>query len=174
MNLNFSLLSCTRIALLATIMISATWSLSKVLWAVLLGLTGSASTNIPAAKATKCTLHAPLHPTLSYQYTEVLQEYVITTSGILSFSSLPWHFRLHHKEQRFYCTRPLCLPSCAADLASYSDALTLMAAGGRKSIRYVTKIELWVAGAAICLKHSAINLRMVQLMPLPPHHLLLY
>jgi len=42
----------------------------------------------------------------------------------------------------------------------------------RKSIQPV-KIEWWAAGMVICLEQGANDLHMVQLMPLPPHHLLL-
>ena len=45
--------------------------------------------------------------------------------------------------------------------------------GGRKGIRPVKNMEWWGAGTVICLERDAIDLRMVQLMPLPPHHLLL-
>jgi len=36
------------------------------------------------------------------------------------------------------------------------------------------KIEWWGAGVVICLQRSANDLHMVQVMPLPPHHLLLH
>jgi len=45
--------------------------------------------------------------------------------------------------------------------------------GIRKSI-WPVKIELWGASMVICLQWGVDNLHMVQLMPLPPHHLLLY
>jgi len=44
--------------------------------------------------------------------------------------------------------------------------------GGRKGIRPV-KAEWWGTGVVICLDRGADGLHMVQLMPLPPHHLLL-
>ena len=44
--------------------------------------------------------------------------------------------------------------------------------GVRKSIRPV-KTEWWGTGVIICLKRVADDLHMVQLMPLPSHHLLL-
>jgi len=44
--------------------------------------------------------------------------------------------------------------------------------GGRKGIRPV-KTEWWGTGMVISLKRGANDLHMVQLMPLPPHHLLL-
>jgi len=44
--------------------------------------------------------------------------------------------------------------------------------GGRKGIRPV-KTEWWGAGVVIHLERGANDLHMVQLMPLPPHHLLL-
>jgi len=44
--------------------------------------------------------------------------------------------------------------------------------GGRKSIRPV-KTEWWGAGMVVCLERGANDLHMVQLMPLPPHHILL-
>ena len=43
--------------------------------------------------------------------------------------------------------------------------------GGRKGIWPVKKLEWWGAGMVICLEQSANDLHMVQLMPLPPHHL---
>ena len=45
--------------------------------------------------------------------------------------------------------------------------------GGRKGIRPVTNMEWWGAGMIICLERGANDLHMVQLMPLPPRHLLL-
>ena len=45
--------------------------------------------------------------------------------------------------------------------------------GGRKGIRPVKNTEWWGAGVVICLERGANDLHMVQLMPLPPHHLLL-
>jgi len=44
--------------------------------------------------------------------------------------------------------------------------------GGRKGIQPV-KTEWWGTGVVICLEQSANDLHMVQLIPLPPHHLLL-
>jgi len=43
--------------------------------------------------------------------------------------------------------------------------------GGRKSIRPV-KTDWWGTDVVICLERGANDLHMVQLMPLPPHHLL--
>jgi len=43
--------------------------------------------------------------------------------------------------------------------------------GGRKCIRSV-KTEWWGTGVVICLERGANDLLMVQLMSLPPHHLL--
>ena len=45
--------------------------------------------------------------------------------------------------------------------------------GGRKGIRPVKNMEWWGAGVVVCLEQGANDLHMVQLMPLPPHHLLL-
>ena len=45
--------------------------------------------------------------------------------------------------------------------------------GGRKGVRLVKNMEWWGAGMVICLEWGANDLHMVQLMPLPPHHLLL-
>ena len=47
--------------------------------------------------------------------------------------------------------------------------------GGRKGIQPVKNIDMewWGAGMVICLERGANDLHMVQLMPLPPHHLLL-
>ena len=45
--------------------------------------------------------------------------------------------------------------------------------GGRKGIRPVKNMEWWGAGVVICPGQGANNWHMVQLMPLPPHHLLL-
>ena len=39
---------------------------------------------------------------------------------------------------------------------------------------HAVKIEYWGAGVVICLEWGASELHMVQLMPLPPHHLLLH
>jgi len=44
--------------------------------------------------------------------------------------------------------------------------------GGRKGIRPV-KTEWWGTGVVVCLERGANDLHMVQLMPLPPYHLLL-
>jgi len=44
--------------------------------------------------------------------------------------------------------------------------------GGRKGIRPV-KTDWWGTGVVICLEQGANDLHMVQLMPLPTHHLLL-
>jgi len=43
--------------------------------------------------------------------------------------------------------------------------------GGRKGIRPV-ETEWWGVGSVICLEQGANDLHMIQLMPLPPHHLL--
>jgi len=48
----------------------------------------------------------------------------------------------------------------------------LMLLGGRKGIRPV-KAEWWGTVVVICMERDANDLHMVQLMPLPPHHLLL-
>jgi len=45
--------------------------------------------------------------------------------------------------------------------------------GGRKGIRLVKKTEWWGIGVVICPEWDANDLHMVQLMPLPSHHLLL-
>jgi len=45
--------------------------------------------------------------------------------------------------------------------------------GVRKSMRPV-KIDWWGADVVICLERGANDMHMVQLMPLPPHHFLLY
>ena len=45
--------------------------------------------------------------------------------------------------------------------------------GVRKSIRPI-KVECWGVGVVICLVQSANDLHMVQLLPLPPHHLLVH
>jgi len=52
------------------------------------------------------------------------------------------------------------------------SSLTLLV-GGRKDILTV-KTGWWGSGVVICLKRDANNLHMVQLMPLPPYHLLLH
>jgi len=44
--------------------------------------------------------------------------------------------------------------------------------GGRKGILPV-QTEWWDTGVGICLERGAIDFHMIQLMPLPPHHLLL-
>ena len=44
---------------------------------------------------------------------------------------------------------------------------------GRKGIRPL-KTEWWGTGVVICLERGTNDLHMVQLMPLPPHHLLLH
>ena len=44
--------------------------------------------------------------------------------------------------------------------------------GGRKGIRHI-KTEWWGTGVVIYLEQGENDLHMVQLMPLPPHHLLL-
>ena len=58
------------------------------------------------------------------------------------------------------------------------SALTLLIGqegkeGSRKGIRPVKKTECRGIGMVICLERGANDLHMVQLMPLPPHHLLL-
>jgi len=45
--------------------------------------------------------------------------------------------------------------------------------GGRKGIRSVKKTDWWGTGMVICVEWGANDLHMVQLMPLPPRHLLL-
>ena len=45
--------------------------------------------------------------------------------------------------------------------------------GSRKGIRPVKNMEWWGAGMFNCLERGTIDLHMVQLMPLPSHHLLL-
>jgi len=44
--------------------------------------------------------------------------------------------------------------------------------GGKKGI-WLVKTESWGTGVVVCLERGANDLHMVQLMPLPPHHLLL-
>jgi len=44
--------------------------------------------------------------------------------------------------------------------------------GIRKAI-WPVKTEWWGIGVVICVERGANDLHMVQLMPLPPHHLLL-
>jgi len=44
--------------------------------------------------------------------------------------------------------------------------------GGKKGI-WLVKTESWGTGVVVCLERDANDLHMVQLMPLPPHHLLL-
>jgi len=51
------------------------------------------------------------------------------------------------------------------------SALTLLF-GVRKGI-WPVKTEWWGTGIVICPEQGANNLHVVQLMPLPPHHLLL-
>ena len=46
--------------------------------------------------------------------------------------------------------------------------------GFSESIQPVKKTEWWGDGVVICLEWGAKDLHMVQLMPLPPHHLLLH
>jgi len=41
-------------------------------------------------------------------------------------------------------------------------------------IAFIVWFEWWDAGVVICLEWGANHLHMVQLMPLPPHHLLLH
>jgi len=53
------------------------------------------------------------------------------------------------------------------------SALTLLV-GHQKEHLACKKIEWWGAGMVICLESSANDLHMVQLMPLPPHYLLLH
>jgi len=45
--------------------------------------------------------------------------------------------------------------------------------GSRKGMQPVKNMEWWGAGVVVCLEQAANDLHMVQLMPLPPHHLLL-
>ena len=58
-------------------------------------------------------------------------------------------------------------------LITFSALLWRRWLGGRKGIRPVN-IDWWGAGMVICLEWGANDLHMVQLMPLPPHHLLLH
>ena len=52
-------------------------------------------------------------------------------------------------------------------------ALTLLV-GHHEDCPTCKKIEYWGAGMAICLERGASGLHMVQLLPLPPHRLLLH
>jgi len=45
---------------------------------------------------------------------------------------------------------------------------------GRQEGHPACKTEWWGSGVVICLEQGADDLHMVQLMPLPPHHLLLH
>jgi len=60
----------------------------------------------------------------------------------------------------------------SANMFAYS-ALTLLVGGHQEEHPACKKIESWGTGMVICLKCGANDLHMVQLMPLPPHHLLL-
>ena len=60
---------------------------------------------------------------------------------------------------------------CVWILICAFSTLTLFV-GGRKGI-WPVKTDWWGIGMVICLEWGANNLHMVQLMPLPPHHLLL-
>jgi len=48
------------------------------------------------------------------------------------------------------------------------------AVGGRPAGIGPVKTEWWGAGMVICLEQGATDFHMVQLMQLPPHHLLLH
>jgi len=61
------------------------------------------------------------------------------------------------------------LISCCINMHFSFSALTLLV-GRRKGIRPV-KTEWWATGVVICIERDANDLRMVQLMPLPAHHL---
>jgi len=62
---------------------------------------------------------------------------------------------------------------CVCVLQPAFSALTLLA-GCQEEHLDCKKIEWWDAGAVIGLKWGANDLHIVQLMPLPPHHLLLH
>ena len=61
---------------------------------------------------------------------------------------------------------------CLVFLKTWPSVLWRCWSGSRKSIRPV-KTEWWDTSVVICLERDANDLHMVQLMPLPPHHLLL-
>jgi len=78
------------------------------------------------------------------------------------------------------CGPPDCLPVFQISHAIVGiSVLTLPSLlwhcwlGIRKIIRPVKKIEWWDDGVGVCLERGANDLRDVQLMPLPPPHLLL-
>ena len=53
------------------------------------------------------------------------------------------------------------------------NAFTLLVGCQEEHVTY-KKIESWGAGVVICLEQCTHDVHMVQLMPLPPHHLLLH
>ena len=57
-------------------------------------------------------------------------------------------------------------------ISNASSTLTLLV-GHQEEHPARKKIEWWGTGVVICLEYGANDLHMVQLMPLPPHHLLL-
>jgi len=58
------------------------------------------------------------------------------------------------------------------DFTVFFSALTLLV-GWQEGHPAFKKTEWWGTGMVICLERGVNNLCMVQLMPLPPHHLLL-
>ena len=85
----------------------------------------------------------------------------------------PGSARLFCVTWRLSSVRCLRLPPTNQPFYShYPSVLWRCWLGGRNGIRPV-KTECWGTGGVICLERGANDLHMVQLMPLPPHNLLL-
>jgi len=80
---------------------------------------------------------------------------------------------LFFAHKSIYVIVKLQFVSCICMYYFMSSVLWCCWFGGRKDIRPV-KIEWWGTGMVICLEWGANDLHMVQLMPLPPFHLLLH
>jgi len=75
--------------------------------------------------------------------------------------------------QKYPCLRFMLDYVCITSNICFQYTIWWWWLGVRKSIQPV-KTEWWGDGRVICLKQGAKNLHMVQLMPLPPHHVLLH
>ena len=101
--------------------------------------------------------------------------YVIAVvySRIFAILSLHWQFAMIHWIYPNWLLSSLLLAAAFCLANAGLQCFDVCWLGGMKSIRPVKNMEWWGAGMVVCLERGANDLHMVQLMPLPPRHLLL-
>ena len=126
--------------------------------------------------------HRRLHRLIHYIQ---LHTYLVTATNTHRFTwkisslwdskecSLSFRFRRSHSATVYTTHMQLHIINSVISCQFMPSVLWSCWLGGRKGIRPVKNMEWWVAGMVICLEQGANDLHMVQLMPLPLHHLLL-